>query len=102
MKHTKEPWSYHQPAVDGIMQSHYLITAPGKVLYVARVQSDTMNLTIAEANAERITSCINACASIPNPSALPDAIEALKQLSVDSDRRVRTTARAALKALGVE
>jgi hypothetical protein len=27
---------------------------------------------------DRISTCVNACASIPNPQAIPDAIEALK------------------------
>ena len=65
MKHTPEPWENKTPgkykAGNIYAEGEYICTTSGN----------------AQANAERIVACVNACEGI-NPEAVPDLLEALK------------------------
>lgn len=74
LKHTPEPWAYQK------VKQHFDIT------YTNPQWDDTSLATTfyagneqqEEANANRIVQCVNACAGIPGPEAIPEVIAALK------------------------
>lgn len=85
MKHTKEPW-----AVDSVMSEamHDIILDyhapdggyPTVVAMAHGYEDEFPSVLEAEANARRIVACVNACAGIENPAALPEVLEAVRVL----------------------
>ena len=107
MKHTQEPWKLHDsynkiaplsvPNKKSPDYIHYGLTIargntiigdvsgvkllkPAPIGY-PRVESAEE----VEANANRIIACVNGCAGIPNPAAIPEVVEALKGCLVAMD-----------------
>lgn len=97
MSHTKEPW-----AVDSVMSEamHDIILDyhapdggyPTVVAMAHGYKDEFPSVLEAEANARRIVACVNACAGIENPAAIPELIElameslcAIVQKADDSD-----------------
>lgn len=87
MKHTPEPWTLTKRI------ESFLSTKWDAFAFFVEGPKDSMcrpcavftdgekNRGLAEANAERIISCINACAGIPDPEVtIPALVEALKNL----------------------
>ena len=76
MKHTKEPWRYCTEH-DEITTSPIGIVEGSKsicrhLLNQFKPESECV------ANAHRIIACVNSCAGIKNPAAIPEVVEALK------------------------
>lgn len=68
-KHTPEPWGvWREPHEHGTITDEL-----GR--HIARLLNGTHE---TDANAERIVSCVNACAGLADPSAVPDLLEACK------------------------
>lgn len=72
MSHTKEPWFLLDSLSAGEAIGAYDLA--GKPVLIAGVPYGP---TISgESNARRIVDCVNACAGIANPAALPELIKA--------------------------
>lgn len=66
--HTKEPW-------DGDYAAIFVSDVD-----IAMCVDHDVGREVSIANARRIVACVNACAGIADPSAIPDAIHALQKL----------------------
>jgi len=88
MKHTPEPW-VPQP-LDGCTKFDWRIGGgTDNWKFIASVQawpSNTLGATTqeeADANAERIVRCVNACAGIPEPDrAIPELVHLVRELLI--------------------
>ena len=93
MKHTKEPWKLD--TVDtSIGICHQIGPFPSNGVYGethACIYNDNVKLydlghskvgDELHSNAKRIVSCVNSCAGIQNPAAIPDVVEALDTLTL--------------------
>jgi len=76
MEHTKEPWHYapHHGEVD--IMAHNPSHAVCRMFVDRGIGADTAQPTPKQ-DAVRIVACVNACAGIPNPAAIPAALAAL-------------------------
>ena len=79
-EHTPEPWQCFEKAGDdssgAIPVGNLDLPYVGLIRYS---QNPKTSLKIAEANAERIVTCVNACAGI-NPESAPDLLAACEGL----------------------
>jgi hypothetical protein len=88
MNHTKEPWRIGPPSERGLKFSKYLrpILPPEAQWAICTVKHNRHSARldevrqIVDANAERIVSCVNACAGIPDPSVIPEIVDLLLDL----------------------
>lgn len=86
MKHTPEPWHCNEVHVD---YGHILIGGPKDWIADIRTEPDDegtpeSNEVEAQANAERIIACVNACAGIAQPiAAIETAKVAIQQASAE-------------------
>ena len=89
VKHTSEPWSAAKTTPKGYRAGtfyecriQYGTTKPGNTIAVVHMGGDGALYSAedgVQANADRIVSCVNACAGI-NPEAVPEMVEALREL----------------------
>jgi len=70
MNHTPEPWKVSGRAVYSGDDKYRIADCFGGGLEFIQEWS----------NAERIGACVNACAGIANPAAVPDAIDVLREM----------------------
>ena len=80
-KHTPEPWSAERGLtnVEESVGKAWGGIADSEGFVIADVWNDASVLD-GEANAARIVATVNACKDIPNPEAIPELIEALRDL----------------------
>jgi hypothetical protein len=74
-KHTQEPWYQHE--TEGKLYAS-IRGRSGRCVADCGSRSDA----IAQANAKRIVSCVNACAGI-NPAAVPKLLAALDEFVIE-------------------
>ncbi len=89
MKHTPEPWEYGFDEYGGYdcCSAGYIILSAEQHICTIDVgdyegKSNHIPNEAAEANAERIVSCVNACAGI-NPEAVPELLAEHRQWARD-------------------
>ena len=76
MKHTQEPWGLRHTA----QRNLHDIYAAGRPDTLATTAFHGWKSDESEANAHRIVACVNSCADFQNPAAIPDVVEACKEL----------------------
>lgn len=74
MNHTKEPWDVAPKS------PHLIYSLIGDAIAECDGSVDGKSREWDHANAARIVACVNACAGIADPSAIPDAIHALQKI----------------------
>lgn len=78
MSHTKEPWVVeHYVAADGYEQ---VTIRPIMIMHDGKLGPCPAEQL---ANARRIVECVNACAGLANPAALPELLEAVQSAIED-------------------
>ena len=95
MKHTKEPWAIDQyghiygpytPMSDAQKKDAGVPVGIGakRQPHIAAVHGkDAM-----AGDGNRIVTCVNACAGIPNPAAIPDVVDALREITEECPQGV--------------
>lgn len=86
-QHSEEPWCILPASGEDGSRGVYIYADGEDVcdLYTERkdehgIKRGLIPFPHAEANAKRIVECVNACAGIDNPSAIPLAIAAIQKL----------------------
>lgn len=87
MNHTPEPWKL--VISDGENLCIRQDTSYGfRRVAIASKNAATGWTQEDEANAQRIVACVNACAGIKNPEAIPDLIASFKEISAHCETYV--------------
>lgn len=80
MNHTKEPWTISRYRGADVITKHVGSYPNDRETTIAETKPDMGNDHIRFVNAARIVECVNACAGIENPAAIPELLKAVEDM----------------------